>query len=275
MFRQNVDTIIQDLFKSEDIIDEKIFRHLENSWAISFRENVFKKIDERRFSVLYSDKNNSRPNTLVNVLLGLEIIKELFDYRDEELFRAFHLNLEVAYALGLNGLGEYSISERTLYYFRSKVLEYEKTTGINLYEEEFKKFRDDLIRSFNIKTDKQRSDSFLVGSNIKKMSRVELVIKTVQMILKSLNEGEKAKQKANCEKYLKDEPYRMIFKKNKAEIESLLKEGAKVLSEIINIESLDKDLRNLGNRILSEQTIKKEKGEIELKESEDIKADSV
>lgn len=275
MFRQNVDTIIQDLFKSEDIIDERIFRHLENSWAISFREHVFKKIDERQFSVLYSAANNSRPNTPVNIILGLDIIKELFDYRDEELLRAFHLNLEIAYALGLNNLGEYTISERTLYYFRSKVLEYEKSTGINLYEEEFKKFRDYLIKSFNIKTDKQRSDSFLVGSNIKKMSRVELVVKTVQMILESLNEEQKAKQKDNCEKYLKDEPYRMIFKKNKAEIESLLKEGVKVLSEIINIEGIDEDLINLGNRILAEQTVKNEKGELELKKSEDIKADSV
>ena len=175
MFRQNIDTMIFDLFKSEDIIPQKIFKHLANSWAISFRENIFKKIDEKRFIVLYSTTNNSRPNIPVNILLGLEIIKELFDYRDEELLRGFHLNLEVAYALGLNDLGEYAISERTLYYFRSKVLKYEKASGINLYEQEFKKFRDNLINDFNIKMDTQRSDSFLVGSNIKKMSRVELV----------------------------------------------------------------------------------------------------
>lgn len=275
MFRQNVDTMIFDLFKSEDIIPQKIFKHLANSWAISFRENIFKKIDEKRFIVLYSTTNNSRPNIPVNILLGLEVIKELFDYRDEELLRGFHLNLEVAYALGLNDLGEYAISERTLYYFRSKVLKYEKASGINLYEQEFKKFRDNLINDFNIKMDTQRSDSFLVGSNIKKMSRVELVVKTVQLILKSLNDEQKKKQKDYCNKYLKEEPYRMIFKKKKEEIESLLKEGVQVLSKIINIENLNEDLKNLGNRILSEQTIKNEKGELKIKNSKDIKADSV
>ena len=275
MFRQNVDTIMPDLFETKDIIPQKIFKHLNNSWAHLFRENIFKKIDETRFSVLYSDTTNSRPNTPVNILLGLEIIKELFDYRDEELLRAFHLNLEVAYALGLNDLGLCSISDRTLYYFRSRVLEYEKTSGINLYEQEFKKFRDNLIKDYDIKTDTQRSDSFLLGSNIRKMSRVELVVKTVQMILESLTEEQKTKQKNYCEKYLKEEPYRMIFKKNKEEIESLLKESALVLSQIINIEGLSEDLKHLGNRILSEQTVKNEEGELEIKNSKHIKADSV
>jgi hypothetical protein len=275
MFRQNVDTIIKDLFKSEDIIPKKIYKHLKKSWALLFRENIFQNIDELSFANLYSKDNKSRPNVPVNIILGLEIIKELFDYRDIELLNGFHLNLEIAYALGQNELGEYSISERTLYYFRSKVLEYEKTTGINLYEKEFKKFRDDLIERFDIKTDQQRSDSFLVGSNIKKMSRVELILKTVQMILESLSDEQKQQQIENCNKYLKEEPYRMIFKKNKEEIESLLKEGAAVLSELVNISNLHEDVKNLGSRILSEQMIKNKNGELELKKSKDIKADSI
>ena len=97
MFRQNVDTIIGDLFKSEDIIPKNIYKHLKNSWAILFRKNIFQNIDEINFASLYSKDNKSRPNVPVNILLGLEIIKELFDYRDIELLSAFHLNFEVAY----------------------------------------------------------------------------------------------------------------------------------------------------------------------------------
>ena len=41
-------------------------------------------IDEKLFSVLYSDKA-SRPNTPVNVIVGALIIKELFDYSDDEM----------------------------------------------------------------------------------------------------------------------------------------------------------------------------------------------
>ncbi|MDE7323911.1 MAG: hypothetical protein K2N73_14585 [Lachnospiraceae bacterium] len=40
--------------------------------------------DEKRFSALYSDKA-SRPNTLVKVIVGVLIIKELFDYSDDEM----------------------------------------------------------------------------------------------------------------------------------------------------------------------------------------------
>ena len=41
-------------------------------------------IDEERFSVLYSSKA-SRPNAPVNVIIGALIIKELFDYSDDEI----------------------------------------------------------------------------------------------------------------------------------------------------------------------------------------------
>ena len=47
---------------------------LEKSWAKVFADEIFPAIDEKRFSVLYSDKA-SRPNTLVNVIVGALIIK--------------------------------------------------------------------------------------------------------------------------------------------------------------------------------------------------------
>ncbi len=49
---------------------------LEKSWAKVFADEIFPAIDEKRFSVLYSDKA-SRPNSPVNVIVGALIIKEL------------------------------------------------------------------------------------------------------------------------------------------------------------------------------------------------------
>ena len=57
---------------------------LEKSWAKVFADEIFPAIDEKRFSVLYSNKA-SRPNTPVNVIVGALIIKELFDYSDDEM----------------------------------------------------------------------------------------------------------------------------------------------------------------------------------------------
>lgn len=49
---------------------------IELSWAKVFADEIFPAIDEKRFSVLYSDKA-SRPNTPVNVIVSALIIKEL------------------------------------------------------------------------------------------------------------------------------------------------------------------------------------------------------
>ncbi|MDD6037026.1 MAG: hypothetical protein PUC30_12730 [Lachnospiraceae bacterium] len=57
---------------------------MEKSWAKIFAQEILTAIDEERFSVLYSDKA-SRPNALVNVIIGALIIKELFDYFDDEI----------------------------------------------------------------------------------------------------------------------------------------------------------------------------------------------
>lgn len=55
----------------------------QKSWAKIFADKIFPAIDEKRFSVLYNDKA-SRPNTPVNVIVGALIIKELFDYSDDD-----------------------------------------------------------------------------------------------------------------------------------------------------------------------------------------------
>ena len=47
---------------------------IELSWAKVFADEIFPAIDEKRFSVLYSDKA-SRPNTPVNVIVSALIIK--------------------------------------------------------------------------------------------------------------------------------------------------------------------------------------------------------
>src|SRR3972149_1241610 len=76
-----------------------VMKRLDNSWATAFRKLIFEKIDERRYAGLYSTVD-SRPNFPVNIWVGLEIIKWMHDYTDEELLDEFHFNLLVARALG-------------------------------------------------------------------------------------------------------------------------------------------------------------------------------
>ena len=56
---------------------------LNKGWAKAFKDYIFSQINEERFSVLYSNKA-SRPNSPINVILGLLIIKEIFQQTDKE-----------------------------------------------------------------------------------------------------------------------------------------------------------------------------------------------
>ena len=93
---------------------------LEKSWAKVFADEIFPAIDEKRFSVLYSDKA-SRPNTPVNVIVGALIIKELFDYSDDEMVENLMLDFRIQYALHTTSFEEQPLSDKTLSRFRNGV----------------------------------------------------------------------------------------------------------------------------------------------------------
>ncbi len=75
-------------------LTERERKALEKSWAKIFADEVFPAIDEERVSVLYSDKA-SRLNAPVNVINGALIIKELFDYSDDEIVENLMLDLHL------------------------------------------------------------------------------------------------------------------------------------------------------------------------------------
>jgi len=98
-----------------------VTKMMDKSWAPAFRHLVFEKIDERRYAELYSTIE-SRPNFPVNIWVGLEITKWMFDYTDQELLEQFHFNLLTAYALGLENLGEVKLRVRGLEKVRNSVI---------------------------------------------------------------------------------------------------------------------------------------------------------
>jgi hypothetical protein len=89
MFRENHRHEQGNFFNTVGQLPRGVKKMMDKSWAPGFRELVFKKIDEVRYAELYSDIY-SRPNFPVNVWVGLEIIKGMFDYTDEELLEQFH-----------------------------------------------------------------------------------------------------------------------------------------------------------------------------------------
>ena len=94
---------------------------LQKLWAKIFADEIFPAIDEKRFSVLYSDKA-SRPNAPVNVIIGALIIKELFDYSDNEIVENLMLDLHLQYALHTTSFTLQPISDKTVSRFQKRCL---------------------------------------------------------------------------------------------------------------------------------------------------------
>lgn len=154
---------------------------LENSWARTFSEEIFPAIDESRFSVLYSDKA-SRPNTPVNVIIGALLIKELFDYSDDELVENLMLDLHLQYALHTTSFEEQPLSDKTLSRFRKRCYDYESLYNVDLYHDCIKGLSEKIKKLMNINGRIRRMDSMMIESNIRKLSRVELIYTCVSRL---------------------------------------------------------------------------------------------
>jgi len=208
-----------------------VMKRLDKSWAPVFNKLIFFKIDERRYAGLYSTLD-SRPNFPVNIWVGLEILKGIFDYTDEDLLDQFHFNLLTARALGQANLGDITLSERTLYYNRKRLLDYEARTGRNLLEEEFRAITDEALAKLKINAKVQRMDSSMVGSFIKQMSRLELIAKVLQNFYRDLAEAEQTRWKERLANYIEEEAEHLAYQLKRAEVEDHLQQLGSLLFEL-------------------------------------------
>ena len=85
MFRKNKKHLQPPLISNVNQLPERQRQRLEQSWAGVFYREVFSRLDETPFGVMYADIP-SRPNVAVNVLVGLEFLKSGFGWSDEELY---------------------------------------------------------------------------------------------------------------------------------------------------------------------------------------------
>ncbi len=205
MFRKNKKHQQSSLFDSQFLLPPKLRKQMKASWAHTFYHEVFVRISEEPFAILYSEED-SRPNAPVNVLIGADMLKAGFGWSDAELEENIQFDLLVRYALGMNNLNQEVPVLRTLYNFRRRVREYAQETGINLYQETFNAITDEQLTELELKTGWQRMDSTQLLSNIAQMSRLGLVLSVLQKGVSVLPAAENEKWNTDHETYLKPEP---------------------------------------------------------------------
>lgn len=250
---------------------------LKKTWAYNFYWNIFKNINESRFSVLFSEKY-SRPNAPVNILVGLLILKEINGWTDEEMMGALYFDYRVQYALGITDFEYERICINTVGNFRGRLYEYSGTLGVDLLEEEVKALTGVLIALTGMDTSLARQDSFMISANCKKMGRLELIYTTNVNMVKQLTKVSDALVPESCRHYFQegdkaDHVYRLKKDEVSGKLKQLLEESL-VLYEAVPDNLVEtQDYLNL-TRLLSEQAILTETGVVP-KENSEISANSM
>ena len=117
-----------------------------------------------------------RPNRAVQTVLGVLVLKEMFDLTDMEALEELEFNLLWHHALRLE-MEEAHLAQKTLHNFRVRLMEHD---GGRLA---FCETTDRMIEALGLRTGKQRLDSTHVMSNIAVLTRLGLFCETVRVFL--------------------------------------------------------------------------------------------
>jgi len=200
---------------------------LEKSKEKWFYNLIFSNIDENKFKPLYSEKA-SRPNVAVNILVSAMILKELKGISYDELMESMMFDLRFKVALGLVSIDEEPFSRATLFNFQNRILEHEQQTGVNLIEQIFDRLTAQQIKQLKLKADIQRTDSTLVSSNIRKYSRIQLLIEVLIRLERILDETDKCQIAEQLQAYLNTGSEKYIYALKSNELPRELEKLGKV-----------------------------------------------
>lgn len=234
-------------------------RFLEKSWGTYFADHVFPYIDEQMFSVLYSDNKASRPNTPVNVLFGANILKENFGQTDDEIIEALMFDVRYQVALHTTSFKEQPLSDKSLERFRRRLLEYEAETGIDLVHECMVRLSSQMAAFLKISGSVKRMDSLMIESNIRKMSRLELLYTCTANMVQLLSKNREAGLISGMEHYTEaDDRNRVIYHNHSEEtaekIEVILADAMKLMQSVPE-QYTDSSEWILLKKVLSQQTV--------------------
>jgi hypothetical protein len=280
LFKPNNDHLQGKVFSDFQRFNSVVAKRLKNSWSMVFYEQVFCLIREELFAPLYS-LEWGRPNFPINILVGLEIIKHLFDYTDQELLDQYYFNYQVQYALGIENIGEIYLGERTLYNFRERVVRYSKEYPEKeaLAFQQFEILTRNFLGLVGLKTDELRIDSTLISPNIKKAGRLSLAHDVLAQAVRAIPVAYRSE---NLNKVLEDSfKNKLLYPTKNSQLDSRLQAVLDLMSEIYVLSQNHKTIADLEKvkillRFLNEQAnCDENSGRFKAKASKEVSSDSL
>ena len=217
MFRKNTSHLQPSLFGIASQLLKAKLKKLKKSKEHDFYQLVFCKINEKDFSVLYSD-NSSRPNAPVNSLVASIILMYHNNWTTEKLLDRIDFDLLTRTALGLDTLEQTPFCPATFFNFQNRLLSHFVATGQNLIEGVFDSLTQQQLKTLKIKTNIQRSDSFVAMSNIRSYSRTQLLIEMLIRLYRVLSDEDKARFNDILAPYIQQSSSQYIYNLQRASI---------------------------------------------------------
>ena len=246
------------------------------AWHNQFYSLVTTKIDEEIFKPLFPEgKKSGRPNASIRVLVGMSILKEGYGCSDEDLFEKCEFDLLTRKALGLELLTYVTPSIDTYYLFRRRICEYEQKHGIDLMQKCFEQVAGDHVRMLKISGKCVRMDSKLIGSNIARQSRYELIHTTLVKFLKANNLSVLSpEQQEQAKGYLEEDSSKTVYRSDADTLQNRLALIGGFIMEVLAAYQDTAPVYGLLHRLFDEQyTV--EDGKAVLRDKKSVKADSL
>jgi hypothetical protein len=245
-------------------------------WHNQFYRFYTSKVDESLFKVLFPEgKKSGRPTASIRVIVCMSWLKEGFGCSDEELFEKCEFDLLTRKALGLELISDAPPSLDTYYLFRRRLCDYAALTGVDLMKKCFEQVTGGLVRDLNISGKCIRMDSKLIGSNIARQSRYELIHGTLVKYLKSVGTSSvKPELEAQAAAYLAEDSSKTVYRSDSEKLQGRLLQIGSFILDVLSGCKEDDPASSLLRRVFEEQYTVLE-GKAVLRNKADVKADSV
>jgi hypothetical protein len=154
---------------------------MEQSWAGLFREEILNNLPVWEFAKHY-DRSNGRPTKELYTALGIQILQHMNELTDEETIEQLAFNTKWHFALDIPDESDEAkyMSLKTLWNIRQVIIE----NGIDT--QMFNQTTDTLARAFSVDTSCQRLDSVHIRSNMKRLGRIGIFVRSIHRFLVNL-----------------------------------------------------------------------------------------
>jgi len=191
------------LFDPWHFLGEKRRKLMDMSWAALFRAHILCELPVNKVAPFFNE-TFGRPTKELYTALGALLLQQTHDLTDEETVSQLAFNLQWHYALDIVDESDEAkyLCAKTLWNMRDLVVEN------HLDEVLFERTTEVLARVFNVDTSVQRIDSVHIKSNMRRLGRIGIFVKTIHTFLINLKRNHQELLEALAqdlvERYLQD-----------------------------------------------------------------------